>query len=96
MTTEMPTGPWKRTSSGAFLWLTDSPKSVRPNMLAFEAVCGFEETGRQGSKPHTVSYLRVLERTHVYSAHSFINSAVLALSGCLTLCEKLGSHRFFF
>lgn len=35
-------------------------------MLAFEAVCGFEETGRQGSKPHTARYLSVLESTPVY------------------------------
>lgn len=47
---EMPTGPWKPTSSGAFLWLNDFLKSVRPNMLVFEAFCGFDETGQQGKE----------------------------------------------
>lgn len=82
---EMPTGPWKRTSSGAFLWLNDFPKSVRPNMLAFEAVCGFDETGQQGKKA-PYSQIRKCTRKYSWSFHSFINSAVIALSGCLRLC----------
>lgn len=68
---EMPTGPWKRTSSGAFLWLNDFPKSVRPNMLVFEAFCGFDETGQQGKE---APYSQILTRTrkHLWSFCSFI------------------------
>ena len=69
MTVEMPTDHWKLTSSGAFLWLDDFPRSVRPNMLAFEAVYGFDEPWQQDREPHAVRHLTVPESSRGHSIH---------------------------